>query len=85
MSLFQCDKCGCVENTACCHYWINKYYLKKKEILCSACDPKINKWHDKFPRVFLEKDKWKTNKDGNLEHIETGKVDYSNYAIEKPK
>lgn len=44
MSLFQCDKCGCVENTACCNgghfirYTINKekypeVYKSYKEVL----------------------------------------------------
>ena len=30
MSLFQCEKCGCVENTACCDYRVNN-------LVCSAC------------------------------------------------
>jgi len=49
MSLFICSKCGCVENTALCLYWIGN----KDKPLCSECDPKINKWHGIF-----KKEKW---------------------------
>lgn len=63
MPLFKCEKCGCVENTALCRYWRRK----NGPALCSACDPRINKWHSKFPKRkakgyridnygFLEKD-----------------------------
>lgn len=46
MPLFECTKCGCVENTACCNYWSRK--IDKKPALCSACDPDIGKWHGNF-------------------------------------
>ena len=48
MSLFQCDKCGCGEDTALCNYWS----ARVREIVptCCACDPRIGKWHDEFPR-----------------------------------
>jgi hypothetical protein len=48
MSFFQCSKCGCVEDTALCHYWSAK--LQQTQLLCSACDPKIAKWHGWFPQ-----------------------------------
>jgi hypothetical protein len=48
MSFFQCSKCGCVEDTALCHYWSAK--LRQTPVLCSACDPKIAKWHGQFPQ-----------------------------------
>jgi hypothetical protein len=48
MPLFKCSKCGCVENTALCHYWSAR--LRQSPALCSACDPKIDKWHGEFPQ-----------------------------------
>ena len=48
MSLFSCRKCNCVENTALSNFWYNSFY--GKQILCSECDPEINKWHDEFPK-----------------------------------
>jgi len=48
MSYFQCSKCGCVEDTALCHYWSAK--LRETPVLCSACDPRIAKWHGEFPQ-----------------------------------
>lgn len=99
MSLFQCENCGCVENTALsaqgficwpeCFCWDGKEHLRGKQI-CSACGPahfregkptEYGKWHDVFPRVYLPKGMFKTNKVGNLEHIETGETDYRKYEI----
>jgi len=48
MSIFACDECTVVENTACCNYHWRK--IKKQSLLCSLCDPDILKWHDKFER-----------------------------------
>ena len=48
MSIFICSKCGCIENTAVSNYWYDK--MKKQQALCSECDPKIGKWHGKFPK-----------------------------------
>jgi hypothetical protein len=48
MSLFQCSKCGCAEDTALCHYWASR--LRETIPVCSACDPAIGKWHGDFPR-----------------------------------
>ena len=81
MSLFQCDKCGCVENTALSNWAWNKYEEKNPEELCSECDPSINKWHNQFPKLYLELGKWKTDKEGNLEHIESHRKDYWNCSI----
>lgn len=48
MSLFKCEKCGCIENTALCRY---NYRGSEEEALCSECDPKGNrKWHGQFPK-----------------------------------
>ena len=57
MSLFVCDSCGCIENTALSRYW---YKETEEPDLCSECDPKIKKWHGRFARR-----KW----DGNIEGI----------------
>jgi hypothetical protein len=48
MSLFQCHKCGCAEDTALCHYW--SALLRDTALICSACDPTVGKWHGEFPR-----------------------------------
>ncbi len=100
MSLFQCEICGCVENTATSSQgctggmerlfdWTGLEDLKGKK-LCSVCAPRIyrdgtstwfGRWHGEFKRTFLPKGKFKTNRQGNLEHIETGETDYRKYAI----
>jgi hypothetical protein len=48
MSLFVCDKCGVVENTALSRYWLRDRF--GDELLCSQCDPEIGKWHGLLPR-----------------------------------
>jgi hypothetical protein len=48
MKFFRCSKCGCVENTALCYFWSSR--INGTPTLCSACDPKISKWHNHFPR-----------------------------------
>lgn len=83
MSLFQCSVCGCVENTALSNYWWNKSVLKLKEDYCSACDPRIKKWHNRFERKFLEKGKWKMNEQGNLSNVDSGRTDYNNFLIQE--
>ncbi len=42
MSLYQCDKCGCVENTALGSYW------GMSDKLCSECFTGV--WHGKFKK-----------------------------------
>lgn len=86
MSLFQCEECGCVENTACCDYWWNK--AEGLPLVCSACSKEPSdkyqergKWHGRFERVFLPKGMFRTALNGNLEHIETGDQDYRKYAV----
>ena len=102
MSLFQCEICGCVENTALssqgiknilddCFDW-DGIEERRGKTLCSACAPakysdgipsELGKWHNEFPRTFLPMGMFKTNRVGNLEHIETGDEDFRKYAIEK--
>ena len=50
MPLFQCTKCGCVENTAASNYVHQTYADPPEPALCSECDPEIGKWHDMFPK-----------------------------------
>lgn len=44
MSLFVCEDCGCIENTALSNFWRRG----KGKALCSECDPEIGKWHGRF-------------------------------------
>jgi hypothetical protein len=62
--------------------------------LCSACGPtrysdgvptRYGEWHGQFDRVFLPMGAFKTNRVGNLEHIETGRADFRAFAIETNK
>jgi hypothetical protein len=46
--IFRCSKCGCDEDTALCNYWSSR--LQEQPVVCSACDPKIGKWHGEFPQ-----------------------------------
>lgn len=66
MSLYRCEACGCVENTALGFYWTRReecyppQYRGKK--LCSECGPPVMKagnhlentefgtWHGRFPK-----------------------------------
>lgn len=101
MSLFQCENCGCCENTALSCQGCSGYAVKffdwtgledrKGKKLCSACAPAshsdftpsgLGKWHGEFPRTYLPKGKFFTNKVGNLEHRETGSENFKQYAIE---
>lgn len=89
MSIFQCQECGCAENTALgwFHCRNRKNLNTEKSLgvaLCSACAPtqypngeetKFNgKWHNRFKRTFLPKNMFFTNQDGNIEHKESGLV-----------
>jgi hypothetical protein len=102
MSLYQCEHCGCCENTALGCYLSGKTFSelfdwsgiedRKGKYLCSACGPTLyndgntteyGKWHGQFERWYLPMNMFKTNKRGNLEHIETGSEDFRSYAISK--
>ena len=99
MSLFQCENCGCVENTACAAQgfrvmtelfdWAG-IEERAGKLVCSACGPtkymdgeptEYGKWHGEFKRTYLPMGMFKTNRVGNLEHIETGEEDYREYEI----
>ena len=58
--------------------------------LCSLCGPTkyadgtktgYGVWHGEFERVVLEKGKWKTNRQGNLENVETGSTDFRGASL----
>lgn len=87
MSLYQCEECGCCENTALGYYW------GETRKLCSECAPEkyhdhtntgLGKWHGQFPKVLLPKGMFVTNKEGNLAHKDTGDTDYRKYAMTTP-
>lgn len=81
MSIYQCDECGCAENTALGWYHCRnsetlvdpKYFGKK---LCSVCSPThfrdgtpiedAGKWHGRFKRKFYPKGSMETDRFGNL-------------------
>jgi hypothetical protein len=64
MSFFQCSECGCVEDTTLCNFWLAR--LRENPTLCSACDPKIASWHDKFPRESASAKGWLKDRRGLL-------------------
>jgi len=53
VSLFVCDECGCVENTALSRFWFrnNPESGLNGRALCSACDPDLGRWHGAFPKT----------------------------------
>lgn len=83
MSLYQCEECGCRENTALAGYWSRNDTNSgcQGRALCSACDPDIGRWHGQFERLFLPRGMFITNNRGNLSHIDTGDDDVRMYAI----
>lgn len=81
MSIYQCDDCGCAENTALGWYhcrtmknMVDEKFFGKK--LCSACGPthftdgtkieKMGGWHGRFERTFYPKGSMETDRSGNL-------------------
>jgi hypothetical protein len=46
MSLFVCEECRVIENTATSRFW----FRGDGKALCSQCDPETGKWHGMFPR-----------------------------------
>jgi hypothetical protein len=64
MPLFKCSTCGCVEDTALCHFWSAR--IRQTPALCSGCDPKIGKWHGEFPQESARD--WANDERGFLWH-----------------
>ena len=46
MSIYICEKCGCIENTALGGYWENS--LRKEPKFCSECN--TGEWHNEFEK-----------------------------------
>lgn len=61
MSLYQCPKCGVVENTA-----VGLFWTSRKEPLCSQCD--TGKWHGLFPREDAAKAGYFKDANGYIYH-----------------
>lgn len=89
MSLYQCDNCGCVENTALgwyhcrdCKRLTPKEYLGKA--LCCVCGPTkypngepiedMGKWHGRFERKFYPIGSLYTDHQGNVRDKKTHKL-----------
>ena len=75
MSLYQCEKCGCVENTALGHYHCRGMFDLPEEALCSECAPsedakgeptKYGKWHGRFPKRIYPLGTLYTDNEGNV-------------------
>lgn len=65
MPLFECSKCGCLDNTAIAGYWwrVNK---ENKSPLCSECNPEIGKWHNEFEKIPVKDSGYWIAEDGFL-------------------
>jgi hypothetical protein len=79
MSLFRCEECGCVENTATSNYW-GRQYTEKREPgdtrkLCSECDPEVGVWHGEFPKESANG--WKIDAQGWVWHPDVEKLDHT--------
>lgn len=85
MSLFQCESCGCCENTALSAYHWRK--SKKEPLVCSGCEDKydfdrpLRTWHGEFERVYLPKGMFVTNHEGNLANRQTGDTDFTKHRL----
>ena len=99
MSLFQCDcveNTACAAQGFLgmqdCFDW-SGIEDRENKFLCSACGPtkysdgkhtEYGTWHDRFERTFLPLGMFRTAKNGNLEHRETGDQDYRPFKLVKP-
>lgn len=73
MSLYQCEECGCCENTA-----LGSYCGEERK-LCSECATGV--WHVEFDKVLLPKGQFVTDENGNLAHRETGETGFRKYEL----
>lgn len=49
MSTFKCSKCGCKESTGASNGQLD--IIKGADVLlCSECDPRIGRWHNRFKK-----------------------------------
>lgn len=86
MSLYQCEECGALENTALGWFWCRNLESAKPQFkgraLCSECGPD-QKWHGRFDKLLLPKGMFVTNSDGNLAHRETGDTNVRKYEVKQ--
>jgi hypothetical protein len=89
MSLFQCDNCGCVENTALTFGYIgwtrkDGWQAEEREQrglaiggkYCSVCWG--GEWHGRFERQFFVKGKLHTDHNGNI-----NPPDYQKFLVQE--
>ena len=50
MSVYICEKCGAIDNTAIGGYWRN--CIRKEPKMCSECN--FGKWHGEFPKNYWD-------------------------------
>ena len=96
MGRFQCEECGCVENTATSGYSVRNrpnctIESELGKLLCSACAhpfyPNGSKklftggWHNRFGRYYLPKGEWKMDSVGTLRHKVTGETDWGPHVL----
>ena len=60
MSLFKCEQCDVIENTALCGMVFDdsRPISHQRVLICSECNPKIGTWHGHFPKVYYDDKKW---------------------------
>jgi hypothetical protein len=101
MPVFQCAKCGTVENTALGWFWgRNRKSLTREEDLgkplCCVCAPRTfpdgtptgfdGTWHNQFERHYLPLGEWEWCKSTHkLKHIKTGESNWMDYATKTPQ
>jgi hypothetical protein len=81
MPIFRCSQCNCAENTA-----VSRHATRAKgsPALCSECDPKIGKWHGRFPK--MSADQFVEDKNGYLiSHEEKAQEDKAAEVVEGAK
>lgn len=77
MSLYQCEKCGVIENTACgwYHYTRNAGPEFEGVKLCSECGPAVfnngsptglGNWHGRFEKRYFPVGTMETDEQGNI-------------------
>jgi hypothetical protein len=70
VSLFRCENCGCVENTATGDYWSRRQRKSgDHRALCSECSPNGGKWHGRFPKQSANG--WRIDASGFIWHPDT--------------
>lgn len=68
MSLFVCEQCGTIDNTALTDFWMRRHRegTNDQRALCSAC--LTGKWHGRFPQETYDGTQ-------NVQYVEGRRVD----------